>query len=83
VRARGAVIGQANGLSYVGLGDFAFGRLARITATSRLGDGELIDIEREAELGGAIHSKGVLIVANFLASRYARAGSSYRCRLAW
>lgn len=67
----GARVGQINGLSVIDLGDFAFGQPSRITATTRLGDGEVIDIERETELGGQIHSKGVLILTNFLASRYA------------
>jgi lon-related putative ATP-dependent protease len=68
----GQRVGQINGLTVIALGSFSFGRPARITATVRLGEGEVIDIEREAELGGAIHSKGVMILSNFLASRYAR-----------
>ncbi len=68
----GQRVGQINGLTVIALGNFSFGRPARITATTRLGEGEVIDIEREAELGGAIHSKGVMILSNFLASRYAR-----------
>jgi predicted ATP-dependent protease len=67
----GERIGQVNGLSVIDLGNFAFGQPSRITATARLGEGDLVDIEREVELGGAIHSKGVLILSNFLASRYA------------
>ncbi|MCU0871503.1 MAG: AAA family ATPase [Pirellulaceae bacterium] len=68
----GAVVGQVNGLSVIDLGNFAFGRPSRITATARLGKGEVIDIEREVELGGAIHSKGVLILSSLLTSRYAQ-----------
>lgn len=68
----GRRVGQINGLTVISLGSFSFGRPARITATTRLGEGEVIDIEREAELGGAIHSKGVMILSNFLAARYAR-----------
>ena len=68
----GATVGQVNGLSVIDLGNFAFGRPSRITATARLGKGEVIDIEREVELGGAIHSKGVLILSAFLTSRYAQ-----------
>ena len=64
-------IGQVNGLSVIQLGDFAFGHPARITARVRLGRGEVVDIEREVELGGPIHSKGVLILSGFLGSRYA------------
>jgi predicted ATP-dependent protease len=53
------------------LGTFTFGRPSRITARVRLGRGEVIDIERQVELGGPIHSKGVLILAAFLGARYA------------
>jgi predicted ATP-dependent protease len=60
-----------NGLSVFQLGDFTFSQPSRITANTRLGDGELVDIQREAKLGGSIHSKGVLILSSFLASRYA------------
>ncbi len=49
-----------------------FGHPVRITATVRMGEGDVVDIERETELGGAIHSKGVLILSAFLAARYAR-----------
>ncbi|NLF73706.1 MAG: AAA family ATPase [Candidatus Anammoximicrobium sp.] len=68
----GQRVGQVNGLAVIDLGNFAFGRPSRITATARLGKGEVVDIEREVELGGAIHSKGVLILSAFLASRYAQ-----------
>lgn len=68
----GAVAGQVNGLSVIELGEFAFAQPTRITATTRLGDGELVNIEREVKLSGAIHSKGVLILSSFLAARYAR-----------
>lgn len=68
----GCQVGQINGLSVILLGDYSFGRPSRITATTRVGDGKVIDIERETELGGAIHSKGVMILSNFIAARYAR-----------
>ena len=68
----GAVVGQVNGISVLQQGDYAFAQPTRITATTRLGRGEMVDIEREAQLSGAIHSKGVLILSAFLASRYAR-----------
>jgi len=67
-----AVVGQINGLSVLGMGNFSFGEPARITATVRLGEGNVVDIEREVELGGAIHSKGVMILGSFLAARYAQ-----------
>jgi len=71
IDTQGAVAGQINGLSVSSIGDYMFGRPSRITATHRLGDGEVLDIEREVELGGPIHSKGVLILAGYLGSRYA------------
>jgi len=71
VDTRGAVVGQINGLSVSSIGDYAFGRPSRITATHRLGEGELVDIEREVEMGGPIHSKGVLILAGYLGAKYA------------
>jgi len=67
----GAKVGQINGLSVLSLGDLSFGRPSRITAKVRLGRGEVVDIERQVELGGPIHSKGVMILSAFLASRYA------------
>lgn len=67
----GVQVGQINGLSVIQLGDYSFGRPSRITATARLGSGKLIDIERETELGGPLHSKGVMILGSFLARRYA------------
>ncbi|HUW51250.1 MAG TPA: AAA family ATPase [Sulfuricella sp.] len=72
IATQGAVAGQVNGLSVIELGNFAFALPTRITATSRLGEGELVNIEREVKLSGAIHSKGVLILSSFLAARYAR-----------
>jgi lon-related putative ATP-dependent protease len=67
----GEAIGQVNGLSVAQLGSFAFGRPTRITAQVRMGKGEVVDIEREVELGGPIHSKGVLILSGLLGGRYA------------
>jgi lon-related putative ATP-dependent protease len=66
----GEAIGQVNGISVADAGGFAFGHPVRITATARLGKGEVIDIQREVELGGPIHSKGVLILASYLGSRF-------------
>jgi lon-related putative ATP-dependent protease len=67
----GEQVGQINGLSVMGLGKFAFGLPSRITARVRMGKGDVVDIEREVELGGPIHSKGVLILSSFLGARYA------------
>ena len=67
----GAHVGQINGLSVIELGGFSFGRPTRITCQVRPGSGKVVDIEREVELGGPLHSKGVLILSGFLAGRYA------------
>lgn len=67
----GSKIGQINGLSVASIGDFRFGRPSRITARVRMGTGKLIDIEREVELGGPLHSKGVMILSAYLTSTYA------------
>ncbi len=67
----GAKVGQINGLSVMSLGGFAFGRPSRITARIRLGKGEVVDIEREVDLGGPLHSKGVLILGSYLSAHYA------------
>lgn len=66
----GAKVGQVNGLSVLTMGNFAFGQPSRLTARVRLGQGNVIDIEREVELGGPIHSKGVLILASYLGAAY-------------
>lgn len=68
----GSVVGQVNGLSVIGIGNHRFGHPSRITARVRMGAGKLVDIEREVELGGPLHSKGVLILGGYLAARYAR-----------
>ena len=62
--------GQVNGLSVSALGSFSFGRPSRITARTRLGRGQVVDIEREVALGGPLHSKGVLILSGYLSGRY-------------
>jgi len=72
VKTEGRRVGQINGLSVIQIGELVFGQPSRITATARIGRGELVDIERESKLGGNIHSKAVMIVSNFVAARYAR-----------
>lgn len=72
VSTSGMVIGQANGLSIFQLGDQRFGKPNRISATARMGNGHMLDIEREAKLGGPLHSKGVMILAACIGNRYAR-----------
>ena len=63
--------GQINGLSVITIGKQPFGRPSRITARVRMGTGKVIDIEREVELGGPLHSKGVLILSGYLSARFA------------
>ncbi|MDX2159096.1 MAG: AAA family ATPase [Hyphomicrobiaceae bacterium] len=67
----GAKVGQINGLSVLQLGNFSFGRPSRITARVRMGQGRVVDIEREVKLGGPLHSKGVMILWGYLAGCYA------------
>jgi predicted ATP-dependent protease len=72
VSTEGEHIGQVNGLVVTQLGDFRFAYPMRVTATTRLGEGDFVDIERESTLGGPIHAKGVMILAAFLGARYAQ-----------
>jgi lon-related putative ATP-dependent protease len=72
IETDGEQIGQVNGLSVMTLGSLSFGNPTRITARIRLGRGEVVDIEREVELGGPLHSKGVLILSGFLGGRFGR-----------
>jgi lon-related putative ATP-dependent protease len=65
-------VGQVNGLSVMGLGDFAFGMPSRVTASIGLGREGVMDIEREAKMGGPIHTKGVLILSGYLNDKYAK-----------
>ncbi|TCP40796.1 Lon protease family protein [Rhodovulum marinum] len=67
----GTRIGQVNALSVMEVGKTRFGRPTRISARVRMGTGKVVDIEREAELGGPIHSKGVMILSGYLAGQYA------------
>jgi predicted ATP-dependent protease len=75
IHTEGRLPAQVNGLMVVEAGDYVFGLPSRITATAWLGEGEIIDIEREAQLGGALHSKGVMILSQFVGARYARTHS--------
>jgi len=72
VATEGDAVGQVNGLAVHALGEYRFGLPTRITATARLGSGKVLDIEREVDLGGKIHSKAVLIISALLANRWAR-----------
>ncbi len=68
----GWVVGQINGLSVIELGDYTFGKPARITAATYMGKAGIVDIEREVETGGYTHSKGVLILSGYIGRKYAQ-----------
>ena len=76
----GEKIGHVNGLAVYPIGDDSFGKPSRITARVALGTGKVVDIERESDLGGSLHSKGVLILAGFLAARYGVAPAAVAVR---
>jgi lon-related putative ATP-dependent protease len=71
IDTEGSRVAQVNGLSVLQTGGYQFGQVSRITATARLGRSGVVDIEREAKLGGEIHSKGVMILSSYLADHYA------------
>ena len=70
IEVSGSVVGQVNGLAVYDLGDFSFGRPARITTQTFAGREGIINIEREASLSGATHDKGVLILSGYLGAKY-------------
>ena len=70
IETDGEATGQINGLSVLQVGTAWFGQPVRISATVRMGEGEVLDIEREVKLGGAIHSKGVLILSALIGARF-------------
>ncbi len=72
IDVKGREVGQINGLTVLMLPGFEFGMPSRITATTRYGDGEVIDIERSVQLGGKIHSKGVMIMSAFISTLFAQ-----------
>jgi predicted ATP-dependent protease len=72
VDVAGKAVGQVNALSVLMLGDYEFGRPNRVTASAYAGKGGVVDIERQAKLGGAVHTKGVLILTGLLGRLYGR-----------
>jgi len=72
IDVKGEVVGQVNGLSVYDIGTFSFGRPSRITAKTFLGRRGVINIERESQLSGRIHDKGVLILSGYLGWKYAQ-----------
>jgi len=71
IDTEGSVVGQLNGLSIYDLGEYAFGRPTRITSKTSMGRAGIINIEREADLSGKTHNKGMLILSGYLRSKYA------------
>jgi ATP-dependent Lon protease len=72
IDSEGAKVGQVNGLSVYDLGEYAFGKPSRITAQTSMGKAGIINIEREADLSGRTHNKGVLILGGYLRGKYAK-----------
>ncbi|MBN1614438.1 MAG: AAA family ATPase [Deltaproteobacteria bacterium] len=72
IDSEGSRVGQVNGLSVHDLGEYAFGRPSRITAQTSMGKAGIINIERESDLSGRTHNKGVLILAGYLRGKYAQ-----------
>ena len=72
VDVEGSSVGQVNGLSVLEIGGYSFGKPVRITATAALGKAGLINIEREANLSGRFHDKGIHIIAGYLRSQFAQ-----------
>ncbi|MCX7749254.1 MAG: AAA family ATPase [Clostridia bacterium] len=68
----GEVVGQINGLTILDIGDYAFGKPSRITANTYIGESGIVNIEREVELSGTSHTKGVLILSGYIGQKYAQ-----------
>ncbi len=72
IDTKGSKIGQINGLSVISFGDYAFGKPSKITANTFLGNRGIINIEREIEMSGPSHSKGILIISGYLGEKFAQ-----------
>ena len=72
INTEGSEIGQINGLTVMTIGDYSFGKPAKITANTYMGKNGIIDIEREIEMSGSSHSKGVLILSGYLGETFAQ-----------
>jgi ATP-dependent Lon protease len=66
IDVEGAVTGQVNDLAVSSMGDYMFGKPSRITASTSMGRAGVINIERESDMSGSTHSKGVLILSGYL-----------------
>ncbi|MBE0616556.1 MAG: ATP-dependent protease, partial [Proteobacteria bacterium] len=72
VDVEGSAVGQVNGLAVLAMGEYAFGRPSRVTASLGLGSGGILNIERESRLSGSTHDKGVLILSGYLRNTFGR-----------
>jgi lon-related putative ATP-dependent protease len=72
VDTEGEIVGQINGLSILRTGNYIFGKPARITATTFMGRSGIVNIEREVDMSGTVHSKGVLILSGYIGEQYAQ-----------
>ena len=72
INTSGAKVGQINGLTIMSIGDYAFGKPAKITANTYTGKSGIINIEREVDLSGSSHSKGVYILSGYLGGKFAQ-----------
>ncbi|MDR0979131.1 MAG: AAA family ATPase [Lachnospiraceae bacterium] len=72
IRTDGSEVGQINGLTIMTIGDYTFGKPAKITVNTFMGKNEIINIEREVEMSGSTHSKGVLILSGYIGEMFAQ-----------
>ena len=72
IETSGYKVGQINGLTVITIGDYSFGKPAKITANTYVGQSGIINIEREVEMSGSSHSKGILILNGFLGQQFAQ-----------
>ena len=72
IETSGYKVGQINGLTVITIGDYSFGKPAKITANTFMGKSGIVNIEREIEMSGASHSKGVLILSGYLGEQFAQ-----------
>ncbi|HOA96415.1 MAG TPA: ATP-binding protein [Acetivibrio saccincola] len=72
IDTEGEVIGQINGLTIIDTGDYSFGKPSRITANTFMGERGIVNIEREVEMSGTSHSKGIMILSGYIGQKYAQ-----------
>ena len=70
IATEGGEVGQVNGLAILSMGDHSFGKPSRITARASLGRGQVVNVEREAQMSGKIHNKGFMILTGYIQGKY-------------